>query len=580
MSLGVIMLVHTALDRAAQVARHFAESGCKLAIHCDRATPAAAFAAFKASLSDLPDIRFVRRRRCEWGTWGIVGATQDAAERLLVDFPDVAHVYLMSGSCLPLRPVAELQSYLAANPGRDFIESVTIDDIGWAKGGLEQERFTRIFPFPWKRQRWLFERWIRMQRRLGLKRRVPEGLVPHLGSQWWCLSRETLAAILLDPRRAEFDRFFRHAWIPDESYFQTLARHHSDAIESRPLTLSKFDDQGRPHVFYDDHLRLLMRSDCFIARKIWPGADRLYHSFLDAGALPARRAAPNPGKIDRLFSKATDRRRHGRAGLYMQSRFPMGQAPNRQSAGPYSVFQGFGDLFPEFETWLAQTTGTVVHGRLYHPKGAVFSGRERTFSGALSASAPLRDHNPCGFLTNLLWSTRGTRQSFLYHPADNQYPWNFMAGDPNAQIQVISGAWALGLFRGDAGLVGPQMRADAARLQAVEERQLQALTDHYAKARVRVWTLSDFVDQPMEHLEEILDEMALRRRPPLAEAPRMLDLRGFGDFLQKLRNEGLNVHVAGHFPPGSTLPGAPDMGAPVADPGLPGLRKRQVAGPR
>ncbi len=119
----------------------------------------------------------------------------------------------------------------------------------------------------------VFDGYTRLQR-LGVKRHIPLGLVPHLGSQWWCLTRRTLSAILNDPNRPIYDRYFRRVWIPDESYFQTLARLHSTQIESRPLTLAKFDHEGMPHVFYDDHLQLLRRSECFVARKIWPGGDR------------------------------------------------------------------------------------------------------------------------------------------------------------------------------------------------------------------------------------------------------------------------------------------------------------------
>ena len=54
---------------------------------------------------------------------------------------------------------------------------------------------------------------------------------------------------------------------------------------------------------------------------------------------------PNPGKIDRIFAKAVERRTRGRAGLYMQSRFPCGGWENGKTCAPYSVFQGFGDLF-------------------------------------------------------------------------------------------------------------------------------------------------------------------------------------------------------------------------------------------
>ena len=151
---------------------------------------------------------------------------------------------------------------------------------------------------------------------------MPNGIVPNMGSQWWCLTRRTLSAILQDPDRPTYDKFFRHVWIPDESYFQSLARLYATRIESRSLTLSKFDFQGKPHIFYDDHLQLLRRSDCFVARKIWTHADRLYEAFLTDPAGAMKRTEPNPGKNARIFAQAVERRPRGRAGPFMQIRFP------------------------------------------------------------------------------------------------------------------------------------------------------------------------------------------------------------------------------------------------------------------
>ena len=115
------MLVHTALNRAEQVARHWAAAGCPVVIHADANVPRRVNRAFRKSLADVESVRFSGRHRCEWGTWGIVAATQEACELMLRDFPEVTHVYLASGSCMPLRPVQELREYLAARPRTDFI---------------------------------------------------------------------------------------------------------------------------------------------------------------------------------------------------------------------------------------------------------------------------------------------------------------------------------------------------------------------------------------------------------------------------------------------------------------------------
>ncbi|MEQ8898731.1 MAG: beta-1,6-N-acetylglucosaminyltransferase [Roseovarius sp.] len=547
MSVGIIMLVHTAFDRAEQVARHWAAAGCPIVFHVDRNVPAKTYNAFVTAMSDVEDVRFVKRHRCEWGTWGLVAATQTAGETMLAEFADVRHVYLASGACLPLRPVQELIDYLADRQTTDFIESATTADVPWTIGGLDQERFTLRFPFSWRQQRYLFDKYVQFQRAVGYKRQIPNGVVPHMGSQWWCLTRQTLSAILEDPERKAYDRYFRRVWIPDESYFQTLARLYSRKIESRSLTLSKFDYQGKPHIFYDDHLQLLRRSDCFVARKIWPFANRLYDAFLTDQDSAMKRTEPNPGKIDRIFSKAVERRTRGRPGLYMQSRFP---APGREgglTCAQYSVFEGFSDLFENFEPWLTKATGARVHGHLFAEDRVEYSDGQHVMNGALSDSAKLRDYNKRAFLTNLIWNTRGERQCFQFGPRDiiEEIEWD-IAKDPNAQVSVITGAWAIPLFKSNKNF--SDIRKEAALLQQIESEHLKALRSEWAKARIRIWTLAEFIEAPMEPLQTVIDEIGKQYQRGLAEVPKMADLTGFGQFLQNLKNQGMHPYLMGDFP--------------------------------
>ena len=563
MTVGIVMLVHNALHRAEEVARHWTAGGCPVVIHVDRNVKRATFRAFRDSLSGDPLIRFSKRHRCEWGMWGIVAASQSASELMLESFPEVRHVYLASGSCLPLRPVQELIDYLAARPRTDFIESATTADVPWTVGGLDEERFTLRFPFSWKKNRFLFDRYVELQRKLGVKRRVPAGLVPHMGSQWWCLTRQTLSAILQDPERDSYDRYFKRVWIPDESYYQTLVRLYSSNIESRSLTLSKFDFQGKPHIFYDDHLQLLRRSDCFVARKIWPRAERLYQAFLTDQAGAMKKTEPNPGKIDRIFAKAVERRVKGRPGLYMQSRYPKHGAENGITSNPYSIFEGFTELFENFEPWLARATGAQVHGHLFGPHRVEYSDGQSMINGALSDNPIQRDYNPNAFLTNLIWNTRGERQCFQFGPADTQDINWLIARDPNAQISVISGAWAVPLFKSNRNFA--DIRREAARLQKIESEHLGVLKSQYTKARVRVWTMAEFVEAPMEPIQTIIDEIGPVNQRRLTEAPTMVDLEGFGQFLQNLKNQGMHPYLMGDFP---VEQGPVNMPKPVRKPYL------------
>jgi hypothetical protein len=396
---------------------------------------------------------------------------------------------------------------------------------------------------------------VRAQRAVGYRRRIPDGLVPHLGSQWWCLTRDTLQAILSDPDRRRFDRYFRRVWIPDESYFQTLVRRHSTTVESRSLTLSKFDHTGKPHVFYDDHLQLLRRSDCFVARKIWPQAQRLYREFLASAETQGPRADPSPGKIDRLFSKATERRVRGRPGLYMQSRFPVEGRENGLTAQPYSVFEGFADLFEGFDSWLSRTIGGRVHGHLFAPGRVQFAGGETVYNGCLSDSAALRDYDPRLFLTSLIWNTRGERQCFQFGPRDNQAIAPFILRDPNAQVSVVTGAWAVPLFRSKGDF--SDLRREAARLQQIEALHVQALRRQETRAHVRIWTLAEFLENPIEHLQGIVDDISPGAMRRLSEAPVLADLSGFGRFVQDLRNQGMQPTMLGDIPLDDMPPPAP-----------------------
>ncbi|WP_347266917.1 beta-1,6-N-acetylglucosaminyltransferase [Paracoccus sp. (in: a-proteobacteria)] len=542
--LGVIMLCHDEPQIATRMARVWAEGAEAVAIHVDVRVEAATLARMGRDLGERPDVLFSPRHACEWGRFSLVRATQEAAELLLRRCPELTHVILVSGACLPLRPVSDLCAYLARHPRRDFIESVTAADVGWTVGGLNEERFTLRFPFSFRRQRKLFDRYVDLQRRLRLQRRIPQGLVPHLGSQWWCLTRATLAAILTDPRRPEFDRYFSHVWIPDESYFQTLARRHSQGIESRSLTLARFDDQGKPHVFYDDHLEMLRQSRCFVARKIWRGASGLYRHFPLTRPDDPPDAEPRPERLLHHADRAVHRRRFGRPGFFTQSCFPAKDRENGKTAAPYAVLQGFAELFPDFEPWLAGRVDADVHGHLFDLQRVEFAGRGRVGPGGLSDSAALRDLDPRGFLASLVRITPRL-QVWQHSPRDRQDLEWFAATDANARIFVVTGAWAVPLLH--SGMPFDDIRRMAAHLQWVELRQIEVLKSVWLRARAQIWDLADFCARPAGVLGAVLRGLGGDAQAA-SDLPAMRPVGDMGRFLQELRNAGLRPQLMGDFP--------------------------------
>ncbi|MEM8802735.1 MAG: beta-1,6-N-acetylglucosaminyltransferase [Pseudomonadota bacterium] len=542
MSVGFVMLAHDALHRAVQVAEVIAETGNPLIIHVDARTEKTVFQKFKSQIDSLPGVSLAPRIACHWGTWSLVQASRDGAEALLRENLELTHVCLISGACLPIKSLADFEAFLRANPNTDFIESVKIDEVVWTKGGLSEERFTLTFPFAWRRQRRLFDLWVEMQRLVRRKRKLPSGLNPHMGSQWWCLTRATLERILTDPNREELDRYFRRVWIPDESYFQSLVRLYGTKIESRSLTLSKFDYQGKPHVFYDDHLQLLRHSPSFFARKIWPGANRLYRAFLD-GRRVSVISPLSPAHIDRTFAQSINRRTRGRPGLVTTSRFPGKDVESAVTAAPYAVFHGFSDIFEDFSAWVMRNSGSQSHGHLFASNRVEFANQQTGYAGALSDSAALRDYDPQAFLRNLIWNTRGAHQSFLFGSADSQEICEHLAADPNATLSLVTGAWAIPLS--GSGLPVAALRQQAALYQQREADFLKLLNERRAGARTRVWSLAEFLEHPIDPLQEITDALSGAERHLLTDLPRFKPMDGLPAFLQALRNAGMNPYLAG-----------------------------------
>ena len=230
----------------------------------------------------------------------------------------------------------------------------------------------------------------------------------------------------------------------------------------------------------------------------------------------------------------------------MAGRFPRPDRIKATTSARYCVFEGYGDLFDDFPDWVRRATGLRTHGHLFAPERAEFADGHTMYSGALSDNPTLRDYNPSAFLTNLIWTTRGERQAFLYGPRDTPDLDRIFPYDPNADVMVVTGAWAVRLFRSDMPFA--EIRQRAALLQKREDAHLQHLRSRWVKARVRITTMADFVETPMEALQTIVDQAASGEVRRLSEVPRMVDLTGFGQFLQSLKNQGMHPYLMGDFP--------------------------------
>ncbi|WP_103257812.1 DUF5928 domain-containing protein [Tabrizicola aquatica] len=312
--IAFILLCHKDPEGIIAQALRLTATGDCIAIHFDARANPADHARIRAALGDNPRVAFARRRvKCGWGEWSLVAATLEAVRAAEAAFPAATHFYMLSGDCMPIKSAEYAHHWLEAEDV-DYIESFDFFTSDWIKTGIKEERLHYRHWFNERQRKRLFYASMNLQKRLGLQRKVPEDLKIRIGSQWWCLRRRTIEAVLeFIDRRRDVMRFFRTTWIPDETFFQTIVAHlvPPQQVRSRTLTFLMFTDYGMPVTFYDDHHDLLLSQDFLFARKISPDARELREKL---GALYAEtgRRFDTTGDGKRQFEFLTARGRIGR----------------------------------------------------------------------------------------------------------------------------------------------------------------------------------------------------------------------------------------------------------------------------
>ena len=386
-----------------------ADGECVVCVHYDRNSSSTEFAEIKRRYGASERVLLVEdRARCGWGGFGLVDGTIRALRLLAASAKAYSHAYLVSCSCWPIRPLIELRQFLDRNDDVDFIES---HDERWMTGGLRGERYTLRHPFSFTRQRGLFEASVRLQRRLGLKRKIPSGLKPRYGSQWWCLRRETIAGILrwVDENPAGY-RFYRQVWIPDETFFQTIVHTLGGAVAPGYIpTLYTFNVHGKPVVFYDDHLDWLRQQPHFFARKVALSAGSCRAALSVLACSPNTTEQPvveTPKRETRILPTARTSGYYGR--MFEPGSGIRNWTKNLETMRQLSVVL-YG---PPALTGLAAETlrasdGLTVLGRLFHPGRIEFQPGQSDFHGLQSGDVSLRDYDRTLYLSRVLFRCSG-----------------------------------------------------------------------------------------------------------------------------------------------------------------------------
>ncbi len=234
--LACLVLAHGNAPQLALLLRWIDAAGGRAFLHVDRRAREVRAGLLRTGLPGsaflLPEEESFRGR---WADYSLVAATLALLRRAVRD-PATRHVALLSGTHLPLRPAGEAADLLF--DGREHMDLVL--------AAAEPPDGKSLRPFwyrslPGREERSALLRWVNANTwRLG-KRDLAAGLrgmTPMSGGQWWSVTGDCARCIAaFVEANPWYPRFFRHAHIPDEAFFQTIvgATRFSDRVGPSPL---------------------------------------------------------------------------------------------------------------------------------------------------------------------------------------------------------------------------------------------------------------------------------------------------------------------------------------------------------
>jgi hypothetical protein len=212
--IAYLILAHKNPEQLKQLVAALPESSPVL-IHFDRRAGEGPFSRVVELLRDRPETRFVSRHRCYWGHFGIVEGTIELLRE--ADALEFDYASLLSGSDYPIKSNAAIAEYLSRNRGAEFLESNLMTAPNrWSN----HEGYYRTPARVLRSHVWIRSRVFRVP---GGMRKIPGGIAPYGGSQWWTLSRDAIGYIVrFIDRNPMFVNFFRYSFIPDELFIQTI----------------------------------------------------------------------------------------------------------------------------------------------------------------------------------------------------------------------------------------------------------------------------------------------------------------------------------------------------------------------
>ncbi len=256
--IAYLILVHRYLGQFKRLFRAMYHPANYYLVHVDKRSGVGLQTEIQDFLSSFSNASLLKSQSILWGGYSMVDAELRGIEELLKINSEWEFFINLSAQDFPLKSQTHIQDFLSRNIGSDFIKVAN-------QRKIRPDTLSRI-------ENYCIEFSKRILR-TPIKRPYLRGVTPYIGNQWMILSRKLCEYICYTPEVKRFKRFYRHTFIPDEGFFQTvimntnykgtIVNDDKRTIDWVPLGTIKL----RPRDFTSKDADFLMASQDLFARK-------------------------------------------------------------------------------------------------------------------------------------------------------------------------------------------------------------------------------------------------------------------------------------------------------------------------
>jgi hypothetical protein len=257
-TIAYFILVHRYPEQFKRLFRSIYLPGNSYVIHVDKSSGPDLAKDIAAFLEPYAGACILPARKALWGGYSLVDAELRGMAALLEMSADWTHFINLSGQDFPLKSQGYIRKFLAAHPGKQFIRAV-------CQRSQRPDTMNRINHY--------FVELLGKIYRTGIARKFVPGATPFIGTQWKAVTRDFCEFVCHDAGVKRFKRFYRHSFIADEAFFQTVIMNHAGHTEVMNDDLRMIDwvPEGtiklRPRNYGAADIASLIRSDDLFARK-------------------------------------------------------------------------------------------------------------------------------------------------------------------------------------------------------------------------------------------------------------------------------------------------------------------------